>query len=93
MTRRVARKRLPSRTADGCGCCHPICARTLNGARLAVAAPWLVLLAMSAQPDVITRYRSSAGVLVLAVGAVVCVGAYRLMMRIGRLPTERRILS
>ncbi len=65
----------------------------VNGARLAVAAPWLVLLAMSAQPDVIARYRSSAGVAVLVVGAVVCVGAYRLMMRIGRLPTERRILS
>ena len=30
---------------------------------------------------------------VLALGAVACVVAYRLMMRIGRLPTERRILS
>ncbi len=65
----------------------------VNGARLAVAAPWLVLLAMSAQPEVIGRYRSSAGVLVLVVGAAVCVGAYWLMMRIGRLPVERRILS
>ena len=65
----------------------------VNGARLAVAAPWLVLLVMSSQPDVIARYRSSGGVVVLAVGALACVGAYRLMMRIGRLPTERRILS
>ena len=65
----------------------------VNGARLAVAAPWLVLLAMAAQPEVIGRYRSSAGVVVLVVGAVICVGAYQLMMRIGRLPTERRILS
>jgi tight adherence protein B len=65
----------------------------VNGARLAVAAPWLVLLAMSSQPDVIGRYRSSAGVVVLAIGAALCVGAYRMMMRIGRLPTERRILS
>ena len=65
----------------------------LNGARLAVAAPWLVLLAMSAQPEVIGRYRSSAGVVVLVAGAAVCIGAYRLMMRIGRLPIERRILS
>ena len=32
-------------------------------------------------------------VLVLAVGATACVVSYRLMMRIGRLPTERRILS
>ncbi|WP_323794509.1 type II secretion system F family protein [Nocardioides sp.] len=65
----------------------------VNGARLAVAAPWLVLLVMSSQPDVIGRYRSSAGVLVLVVGAAICVGAYRVMMRIGRLPTERRILA
>jgi len=66
---------------------------TINGARLAVAAPWLVLLFMSSQPDVIGRYQSSAGVVVLAIGAGLCVGAYRIMMRIGRLPTERRILS
>ncbi len=66
---------------------------TVNGARLAVAAPWLVLLFMSFQSEVIQRYSSPAGVLVLAVGAAACLVAYRLMMRIGRLPTDRRILS
>lgn len=66
---------------------------TVNGARLAVAAPWLVLLFMSFQGDVVHRYATPAGVLVLVVGAALCVVAYRLMMRIGRLPTERRILS
>ncbi len=66
---------------------------TVNGARLAVASPWLVLLFMSFQSEVIHRYASPGGVLVLAVGAGACVVAYRLMMRIGRLPTERRILS
>jgi tight adherence protein B len=66
---------------------------TVNGARLAVAAPWLVLLIMSFQSDVITRYATPAGAMVLAAGAVTCVVAYRLMIRIGRLPTERRILS
>lgn len=66
---------------------------TVNGARLAVAAPWLVLLMMSFQSDVIRRYASPAGVVVLTIGAVACVVAYRLMMRIGRLPVERRILS
>jgi len=65
---------------------------TVNGARLAVAAPWLVLLIMSFQSDVIHRYASPAGVVVLAVGASLCVAAYWLMMRIGRLPVERRIL-
>jgi tight adherence protein B len=66
---------------------------TVNGARLAVGAPWLVLLMMSFQPSVIHRYDSAAGAGVLVVAAVVCVVAYRLMMRIGRLPVERRILS
>jgi tight adherence protein B len=32
-------------------------------------------------------------VVVLSVGAATCLVAYRLMMRLGRLPTERRILS
>jgi tight adherence protein B len=66
---------------------------TVNGARLAVAAPWLVLLFMTFQSEVIRRYSSPAGVVVLAVGAATCLVAYRLMMRIGRLPTERRIMS
>lgn len=66
---------------------------TINGARLAVAAPWLVLLMMSFQTTIIRRYSSPGGALVLVTGAVLCVLAYRLMMRIGRLPTEKRILS
>jgi tight adherence protein B len=66
---------------------------TVNGARLAVAAPWLVLLLMSFQPEVIARYATPGGALVLAVGGVLCVAAYRAMMRIGRLPVERRVLS
>ncbi len=66
---------------------------TVNGARLAVAAPWLVLLMLCFQPEVIQRYSTPAGVVVLAGGAAMCVLAYRLMVRIGRLPTERRILA
>jgi tight adherence protein B len=65
----------------------------VNGARLAVAAPWLVLLMLSFQREVISRYASPAGVVVLLVGGACCLVAYRLMMQIGRLPQERRILS
>ncbi len=65
----------------------------VNAARMAVAAPWLVLLLMSGQDAVIGRYRSVGGVVVLAIGGSLCVVAYRVMMRIGRLPVERRILS
>jgi tight adherence protein B len=65
---------------------------TVNGARLAVSAPWLVLLLLSFQRDVIARYATGGGVVVLLLGAALCAAAYWLMMRIGRLPTERRIL-
>lgn len=63
------------------------------GARLAVAAPWLVLLLLSFQPEVIGRYASPAGVVVLLGGGGACVLAYRLMLRVGRLPAERRVLA
>jgi tight adherence protein B len=66
---------------------------TVNGARLAVAAPWVVLLLMSFQPETIQRYQRPAGIVILVGGAVLCVVAYRLMTRLGRLPVERRILS
>jgi len=66
---------------------------TVNGARLAVAAPWLVLLMLSFQHEVIVRYASPAGAVVLVGGAAVCLVAYRLMVRAGRLPVERRILA
>jgi tight adherence protein B len=66
---------------------------TVNGARLAVAAPWIVLLLMSFQTTAIRQYASPGGVLVLGIGFGVCVLAYVSMMRIGRLPTEKRILS
>lgn len=65
----------------------------VNGARLAVAAPWLVLLMMCFQRDVISRYATTAGAVVLAVGGVLCVVAYRLMLRIGRLPVDLRVMS
>jgi tight adherence protein B len=65
----------------------------VNGARLAAASPWVVLLALSMQPEVIGRYRSPAGVVVLSIGAVGCFAAYRLMIRLGRLPEQRRVLQ
>lgn len=66
---------------------------TVNGARLAVAAPWLVLLMLCFQRDVISRYASTSGVVVLVVGAAVCLAAYRMMVRIGRLPAEQRVMA
>jgi tight adherence protein B len=65
---------------------------TVNAARLAVAAPWIVLALLATRPEAVAAYNRAAGVLVLAVGAGVSVVAYRLMVRIGRLPEEERVL-
>jgi tight adherence protein B len=66
---------------------------TVNGARLAVAAPWIVLLLLCFQRDVIGRYASTCRCRRARRRRVACLVAYRLMVRIGRLPVERRILS
>ena len=65
---------------------------TVNGARLAVAAPWVLLALLATRPQAASAYDSKPGMVVLAVGGAACVGAYRLMMRIGRLPVEERVL-
>ena len=52
-----------------------------------------LLLLMTFQTGSVRAFSSPAGVVVLAVGASLCVVAYRVMMRIGRLPVERRILA
>lgn len=65
---------------------------TVNGARLALAAPWLVLGMFALRPAAVAAYNSPAGVLVLMVGGAVSLGAYRLMLRIARLPAEERVL-
>jgi tight adherence protein B len=65
---------------------------SVNGARVAVAAPWLVLALLSFQGDVIRRYNSPVGALIIGCGALICVVAYRLMLRIGRLPEPERVL-
>lgn len=65
---------------------------TVNAARLAVAAPWVLLLLLATRPAAVAAYNSSAGAAVLVFGAVVSVIAYKVMMRVGRLPTETRVL-
>jgi tight adherence protein B len=61
-----------------------------SAARLGVAAPWVVLLLLASQPAAASAYNSPLGLVVLGVGLVVTVVAYRLMVALGRLPDERR---
>ncbi|MDN4472867.1 type II secretion system F family protein [Demequina zhanjiangensis] len=65
---------------------------TVNAARLASAAPWVVLLVLSMQPQNAAAYDSARGVTVLVAGGAATIVAYRLMMRIGRLPQEQRVM-
>jgi len=65
---------------------------TVNGARLATAAPWVVLILLSGRPETAAAFNSAAGVFVLATGAAVSGVAYWLMVRLGRLPEEARVL-
>ena len=65
---------------------------TVNAARLAVAAPWVLLVLLATRPEAVAAYNTTAGVIVLLTGAGVSLLAYRLMMRIGRLPVEERVL-
>jgi tight adherence protein B len=66
---------------------------TVNAARLAVAAPWLVLLLFGTQSATLTAFDSGGGALVLAGGAGTCVVAYCLMLRIGQLPEPKRVMT
>lgn len=66
---------------------------TINGARLAVSSPWLLLLFLSLRPQAVAAYDTPAGLLVLSIGAGLCVVAYQVMMRIAVLPTEPRVLQ
>lgn len=66
---------------------------SVNAARLAVAAPWLMLLFLATRQETLAAYDSTTGVIVLVSGAAISVVAYRLMVRIGRLPDEQRVLQ
>jgi tight adherence protein B len=63
---------------------------TVNGARLAVCAPWAVLLLLASRSNSIKVYDRPAGLVVLAIGGGLSGLAYVLMRRIGRLPAEPR---
>ncbi|MCC3276860.1 MULTISPECIES: type II secretion system F family protein [unclassified Arthrobacter] len=65
---------------------------TVNAARLAVAAPWAVLLLLAARPETAAAYNTGAGAAVLAAGMAVSILCYRLMLRIGALPEDVRVL-
>ncbi|MHB2024010.1 MAG: type II secretion system F family protein [Mycobacteriales bacterium] len=65
---------------------------TVNAARLALGAPWIVLGLFALRPASVAAYNSPTGALVLLAGGGVSLLAYRVMLRIARLPEEERVL-
>ncbi|THJ66140.1 type II secretion system protein F [Arthrobacter echini] len=65
---------------------------TVNAARLAVAAPWFVLLLLSTRPEAVRAYNTAGGVAVLLGGLLISVLCYRVMLRVGALPEDQRVL-
>lgn len=61
-----------------------------GAAVLGVVAPWLVLALLATRPEGAQAYASPEGTLLVIAGATVSLIAYRLMVRLGRLPEPRR---
>ena len=65
---------------------------TVNAARLALSSPWLVLGIIATKPSTAHAYNTKLGAIVLLVGGGVSFIAYRIMMRIARLPEDERVM-
>ncbi|MBN6192656.1 type II secretion system F family protein [Aneurinibacillus sp. BA2021] len=61
-----------------------------GAAVLGAVAPWVILTLLVLRPEGAKAYGTPEGVVVICVGAVVSVAAFRIMVRIGRLPEPRR---
>lgn len=66
---------------------------TIVAARVAAGAPWLVLLLVATHADALRAYDSVPGIVVLVGGATATVFGYRLMLVLGRLPDEPRMIG
>jgi tight adherence protein B len=65
---------------------------TINAARLAVAAPWIVMILLATRPEAIQAYNTPMGAAVLLGGLVVSLVCYTVMLKIGALPQDERVL-
>lgn len=61
-----------------------------GAAVLGVVAPWVILALLAMRPEGAGAYSSPTGIALIVTGAAVSVVAYRLMLRLGRLPEPRR---
>lgn len=60
-------------------------------AKIAVAAPWLIVLMLSSRSENVLAYASESGAMVLFLGLIVSVFAYRLIQVLGSITQPKRI--
>ena len=66
---------------------------TVGGARVAAAAPWIVLAMLATRPGFAEAFATPLGTMILLVGLATTAAAYWMMLRIGRLPEAPRVLA
>jgi len=64
----------------------------LSTAKLAVLAPWLVLLVLGSRRETGIAFESETGIAVLMIGLVASLLAFRLIKALGKLPIRQRTL-
>jgi tight adherence protein B len=64
-----------------------------NAAKLGVAAPWIILLLLSARPEAQHAYNSVAGIVMIIIGFGVSTVAYRVMLSLGHMPENTRCFA
>lgn len=57
----------------------------INGARIAAAAPWILLALLSLRHESVAAYQSAGGIFIIFIGAILSAVAYLWMRRLGRL--------
>jgi tight adherence protein B len=65
----------------------------IGTAKLAVLAPWLILVLLCLRPETAIAFQSESGVTVLALGTFASLLAFRLIKTLGRLPPRQRTLG
>lgn len=64
---------------------------TVNGAKLAISAPWLTVLILGTRDSALDVYLSIQGLRLLAACLIFSIFAYFSMLKIGQLPNAKRI--
>lgn len=65
----------------------------LGTAKLAVLAPWLVLVLLGMRPETALAFQTETGIAVLVIGLVASLLAFRLIKALGTLPQRTRTLA